>query len=75
MTYLQASSHRSTLNTKGKNSHKGYVHKGVVAGGSDKAELSIHWVWIQLFEVLNIFGIFCVYKLFMFIYNFSVNIN
>jgi hypothetical protein len=32
---------------------------------SDKAELSIHWVYIQLFEVLNIFGIFCVYKLFI----------
>jgi hypothetical protein len=44
MTYLQASSHRSALNTEGKNSHKGYVHKGVVAGGSDEAELSIHWV-------------------------------
>lgn len=44
MTYLQASLHRSALNTEGKNTHKGYVHKGVAAGGSDEAELSIHWV-------------------------------
>jgi len=34
MTYLQPSLHRSALNTEGKNSHKGYVHKKVAAGGS-----------------------------------------
>ena len=28
-----------------------------------------------VFEILNIFGIFRFYKLFMFIYNFSVNVN
>jgi hypothetical protein len=44
MTYLQASLHRSALNTEGKTSHKAYVNEGVTAGRSDEAELNIHWV-------------------------------
>ena len=39
---ILSSFHKSALDFEGKNSHKGYVHKGVVAGGSDEVKLGVH---------------------------------
>jgi len=74
--------HGPAFNSQGKNSNGSYVHQRVAVGGSYEVGLSFLEVQIWFFEVLNIFCIFYVYKLFMrvylqfmFIYDFSININ
>ena len=58
------------------------MHQRVAVGGSYEVGLSFLEVQTQFFEFLNIFCIFYVYKQFtqvylwfIFIYNFSININ
>ena len=62
---VPSSLHGPALNSEGKNSNGGYVHQRVAAGGSYEVGLSFLEVQTQFFEVLNIFCIFYVYKLFI----------